>query len=400
MFRIKALHIITRLERGGSSDAVLLTLLELDKNQYDLSLAHGPTSYPNEQLMKQAEKAGIRFYYIRDLVRAINPIKDLKGLFRLFCLIRAEKFDIIHTHTSKAGLLGRLAASYACSAKERPIIVHTPHGHIFYGYYGPLLTKFFLLVERLMSRSTDKIVALTPQGIEEYVQFKIADRERLFDIPDGVPLEEVQEFGAGVERMKDTSQREKIKRELNLPEGDLLVGTAGRLVPVKGYKYLIEALHHLLRQIPNVTFLILGDGPLRNDLEQLADNLGLSKKIIFLGWRSDVSRILSILDLFVISSLNEGMGRVLVEAMALGKPIVATRVGGIPSVVADGESGLLVPSRDSMGLAEAMGKLLNSPERAREMGEEGRKRVPLFSAKTMVERTEQLYKELLRERHK
>lgn len=386
MKKPRILHIITRLDRGGSPENTLLTLIGL-ADRFDFTLVYGLTQDFPRELFNLAKEKGVRFIYLPCLVRGISPVNDLKAFFSLFSLIKKEKFDIIHTHTSKAGILGRLAAKMAGSRNYYPILVHTPHGHIFYGYYGIVLSKLFLIFERWAVNFTDKIITLTEKGIDEHLQLGVGkDRSKFVAIPSGVDLNKIADF-----KIDPAAKRE----ELGIPENIRLVGSAGRLEPVKGYKYFVEASKKVKESVPDCLFLLIGDGSLREELQRQIESLNLQQSFRILGWRDDINEIISFLDIFVLSSLNEGMGRVLVEAMAMGKPVVATNVGGIPSVVVDGETGILVPPRNPEALTEAIISLLRNPEKMKKMGEAGKERAKFFSVEVMIEKTEKLYEELL-----
>ena len=376
------LHIITRLDRGGSAENTVLTVSGLE-GRFDVELVAGRTTSPTPELSRLGMVKGRDWIEVPELVREIDPLKDLRALFKLYFLIRKGRFQIVHTHSSKAGALGRLAARMA----GVPIVVHTPHGHVFYGYYGPLLSRLFAAVERFLALITDRIVTLTERGKWEHVRFKVAGPEKFVVVHSGVDLGPFLEVGADPGRTKE---------DLGIAPEDRVVGSLGRLVPIKGHRYLIEAAGLVLSRFRNVTFLLAGEGPLRRELEALAEGLGIAHKVVFAGHRDDEAEVISAMDIFVLPSLNEGMGRVLVEAMAEGKPIVATSVGGVPEVVEHGRTGLLVPPKDPDALAGAISELLEHPEMARRFGEAGRERASLFSAERMVERIGKLYDELLK----
>ena len=392
MENIKILHIITRLDKGGSAENTLLTALELNKDDYDVVLVKG-FSLESEMSLKekesvdkglrQAELADVKLITIPSLIRRISPLVDLKGLFKLCRIIRQEKPDIVHTHTSKAGILGRLASFFA----RVPLVVHTPHGHIFYGYYGKMKTKIFVLLEKLMASITDRIITLTEKEKQEHIQFNVAKQDKFVVIPSGVRLENL---------LKERGIDNELKMNLGIPLTDSIVGTVGRLVEIKGHKYLIDAARLVLDKIPEVTFVFVGDGHLMEGLINQAYTLGIKEKVLFTGWRSDIPGLINIFDIFVLPSLNEGMGRVLVEAMAMGKPIVASNVAGILDLVKDRVNGILFPQGDTDAMAEAIIKLLMDRESARDMGEEGKRRVyPAYDLSTMIKNIEQLYNNLL-----
>ncbi len=383
MQKIKVLHIITRLDKGGSAENTFITITGLDEDNYDVTLMSGLVKDPMQDRTKEIEAHDIKHIFISELARDISIIRDLKALLKIYIFLRKERFDIVHTHTSKAGLLGRLAAKLA----GVPIIVHTPHGHVFFGYFKPVKTKIFIFLEKLASHMTDKIVALTDREKDDYRLFKTTREEKSVVINSGVDLN----------RFKELSVREKqdFKKELGLPENSLVVGTVGRLVPVKGQEFLIEAAKHIIPKYPSMLFMFAGDGYLRQNLERKAQEMGIKENVIFLGWRDDADKIISIYDIFVLPSLNEGMGRVLVEAMALGKPIVASRVGGIPDLIAHGQNGFLVPPRNPEQLAKYIQILIEDKEKRESMGQAGKKISLSFSQEAMIEKITSLYDELL-----
>ena len=381
MQKLRVLHIITRLDKGGSAENTFLTVTGLDKTSYDVTLMSGPVEEPIQDRRKQIGKYGIKHVFIPELVRNISLVNDLKTIIKIYRILRKEKFDIVHTHTSKAGLLGRLAAKLA----RIPIIIHTPHGHVFFGYFGPFRSKMFIFLEKLASRITDKIIALTNREKEDYKSFGVIDEDKSVVIYSGIELNKFKDFSL--------SEKQNFKKELGIPENSLIIGTVGRLVPVKGPEFLIEAAKHIISKYPDTFFMFTGDGYLRQDLEKKAFGLGLKDNIIFLGWRDDAVKIFSIYDVFVLPSLNEGMGRVLVEAMALGKPIVASNIGGIPDLVTHGKNGFLVPPKNPEQFAKHIQILIEDKEKREKMGLEGKEIAMNFRAENMVKKIDKLYKE-------
>jgi glycosyltransferase involved in cell wall biosynthesis len=393
--KYKIIHLITRLDKGGSAENTLLTVLGIDKKKYEVVLAKGPT-YESRMSkeehasviadLKEAQLKGVKIVNIRFLLRRINPVYDLLALFSLYTLLIKERPTIVHTHTSKAGLLGTLAAKMA----GIPILIHTPHGHVLWDYFGPLKTKIFIFLERLTSKITGKIVALTNREKEDYLMFRIAKEDRFVVIFSGVKLNKFKESLFG--------EKQNFKKELGIPENSSIVGTVGRLVPVKGPESLIKAAKYIISKYPDTFFIFTGDGYLRQDLENKAFKMGIKENIIFLGWRDDAAKIMSAYDVFVLPSLNEGMGRVLVEAMALGKPIVASNIGGIPDLVTHGKNGFLVAPKNPEELAKYIQLLLEDKEKREKMGLAGKEMALNFSAENMVEKIEELYGELLKVR--
>lgn len=387
---IRVFHVITRMDMGGSAQNTLLTCRGL-ADRYAVTLAFGPTA---ESRMTEAERAqveaglddarrhGVRTLLIPSLVRPIDPVQDALALMEIYRWIRRLAPDIVHTHTSKAGLLGRLAARLA----RVPKVVHTAHGHVFYGHFGRLLTRLFLVIERLADRITDRQVALTRGEGADDLRLKVTRPEKLVTIHSGV---DVARFAAAGE------ENRAARSDFGLPEAVPIVGFVGWLIPVKGPEVLLDAMGGVWANHPSAVLAYVGKGEMETELRQRVRDEGLPDRVCFLGWRNDVARVLPLFDLLVLPSRNEGMGRVLVEAMAAGLPVVASRVGGVPDLVAHGVNGLLVPPGEPPALAAAIGRILGHPDLARRMGESGRRRASRFSLETMVEKIDALYQELI-----
>ena len=394
---IRVIHIITRLDMGGSAQETLLTLLTLDPRFYKLTLIKGSTSESamtsaefqnvNQQLAAACDR-GVEIITLPSLVRRISPYHDLKALVLLWSLIRRYKPHIVHTHTSKTGVLGRLAAWLA----RVPAIIHKPHGHVFYGHFGPRVSRFFLMVERLLSRITDHVVALTPMEARDYFGLRVLTAEKISIIHSGVELNRYH---------ITAKKRQQKKKELGISPDSLVVGFVGWLIPIKGVTYLIKAMAEVVQRHPNSLLVLVGKGDEKGEeeikLKEQVENLGLADNVRFLGWRPDVDEIMGCFDIFVLPSLNEGMGRVLVEAMSAGLPIVASRVGGIPDLVKHGENGLLVPPADAGALERAISDLLSDKARRKHMGETGKRMCRPYSVEAMVEKIDNLYSRLLGE---
>ena len=387
--KIKVIHIITRLDKGGSAQNTLLTCLGLTK-RYELVLVHGlsfeskMTDWEKKAVesgIKEANKRGIKVVPIPSLVRKISPVQDLRAFFWLWRLMIRERPVIVHTHTSKPGILGRCAAKLA----GVPTIVHTPHGHVFYGHFGPLTSRFFVLVERLMAFITDRMIALAEGERNDYIAFSVSNPDRIVTIHSGVEIDRYMTVEVNVEDKK---------KSLGLNPKGLVVGTVGWLLPIKGPMYLLKAMGCLWRSHPEIQLVFVGKGELEEKLREETFRMGVSDRVTFLGWRDDIPEIMQVLDIFVLPSLNEGMGRVLVEAMAAGKPIVASRVGGIPDLVRDGQNGLLVGPGDINGLSLAIRKLLIDRKMRDEMGRRGRTMALDFGVEKMVEKIDALYSSL------
>jgi len=381
---------------GGSAQNTLLTALNHDRQRYSVCLIKGSThesamteeeiQLVNNQLAA-AEKQGIEVVDLPALVRRISPFNDIKALISIFRFLRRSKPDIVHTHTSKAGILGRLAAWMA----RVPIIIHTPHGHVFYGHFGRSLSRIFLQIEKLLGRITHHQIGLTPEEGNDYLRLSVSKPSNTTVIHSGV---DVQRFIEGAK------QRPRKRKELGIPADSLVIGYVGWLIPIKGVTYLVSAMARILEQHPKSLLVLVGKGDDKGNeeinLKEQVERAGLADKVRFLGWRSDVDEIMGCFDIFVLPSLNEGMGRVLVEAMAAGLPIVASRVGGINDLVKDGHNGLLVPPADTPALENAISALLEDKKKRKRMGKAGKKMCRPYSAEAMVEQIDDLYRELLK----
>ena len=385
----KILHIITRLDMGGSAQNTLLTCLNLSR-KFEMVLVCGLSQESNmtdserEAVEKQIDNArvnGVRIIQIPSLLRRISPLNDIRALYDLVRIVKTEKPDVVHTHTSKAGILGRLAAKIA----RVPLIVHTPHGHVFFGHFGQILSRIFLWAERLFAPLTDRVVALTAGESKDYMDLNVYPGEKLVKIHSGVDVEKFKQVPVGVVEKK---------RSLGLDQNGLVVGFIGWLLPIKGPMHLLKAMEGVWQDHADTNLVFIGKGDLDVDLRAEALKTGANGRVNFLGWRNDIDEIMPIFDIFVLPSLNEGMGRVLVEAMAAGKPIVASNVGGIPDLVEHDHNGLLVPPGDEKALAAAILQLINDPKKAKMMGQRGRERCHQFSLDSMVDKIDQLYMEL------
>jgi glycosyltransferase involved in cell wall biosynthesis len=385
----KILHIITRLDMGGSAQNTLLTCLNLGR-KFEMVLVSGHSQESNmtdpeieavERQINDARVNGVKIVQISFLLRRISPVADIRALCDLVRIIKTEKPDIVHTHTSKAGILGRLAAIIG----RVPLIVHTPHGHVFFGHFRPTLARIFLWIERLVAPITDRVVALTEGELRDYTDLKIYPSAKLVKIHSGV---EVERFKQNSDNVVDK------KRSLGLNLNDCIVGFIGWLLPIKGPMYLLNAMKEVWQEHNDVSLVFIGKGGLDVELRTEALKINANGRVKFLGWRNDIEQVLPLFDILVLPSLNEGMGRVLVEAMAAGKPIVASKVGGIPDLVKHDHNGLLVPPGNEKALAASIKQLINDPRKAKMMGQRGRELCTQFSLEAMLEKVDKLYCEL------
>jgi glycosyltransferase involved in cell wall biosynthesis len=382
MPKIRVLNIITRLERGGAPQALLETIRHMSSD-IQIDLATGQADDTHLDLTQEVIDSGMPLILVPTMRRSPHPIRDWRALCHLIRIIRAGNYDIVHTHTSKAGFLGRIAARYC----KIPAVVHSPHGTVLEGYFSSVVTKIYAYLERLTAPLAQYIICLTTREIDQYIAAKIGQRKQYTVIYNGINIAMFS---------KMTQTRQDVRNSLHLTSDSIVCITVGRLVPVKGQIDLINAFPKVVAEHSNTHLLIVGEGELREELENHVHKLGLSQNIHFLGWRSDIPNLLGASDVFVLPSLNEGLGLVLIEAMAQRLPAIATLVGGVPEVVEDGKTGLLVPAQSPDALAQAMNQLISSPTQRAKMGEAGYQRaITVFSIESTVEKTENIYRTLM-----
>ncbi|MGA1823663.1 MAG: glycosyltransferase family 4 protein [bacterium] len=382
-------HIITRMDMGGSAENTFLTIKHLSRNKFKPFLIIGPTTESNmgeEEKkarcddMKALVSNGIPVLVCPFLYRKISLFNDLRAFIWLYFTIRRCAPCIVHTHTSKAGILGRWAAFF----NHVPFICHTPHGHIFFGYFNPLKLFLFMWVERVTSLITHRIICLTQGEKKDIIRLRIAPESKIFVCPSGIDIE-------ALKRKISPTLSAQWRRRLGISKKDILIGTVGRLVKIKGHIFLLKAFHGLLATNPDILLCFLGSGPLDNELMSKAKEWGINDRVRFIPWQPDPRPLLSLLDIFVFPSLNEGMGRALVEAMAMKKPAIATRISGIPDLVHDGINGLLVPPAESRALGEAILWMLERPDDRQRMGRAGERIADNYSIDIMLKKIEELY---------
>jgi glycosyltransferase involved in cell wall biosynthesis len=380
---VRVLHVITRLTLGGAAENTLASMAALAGAGYDGPLAVG-LAESDRASAEDARRRGVTLVDVSGLGREVGP-RDLVALAQLVALVRRLRPAIVHTHTSKAGFVGRLAARLA----RVPAVIHQPHGHIFYGYYGAGRTALYVGLERVAARWTDRIVTLTDRGTDEHLARGIGRRTQYRTVPSGVPTAELRARAPG---------RAEARRALGLPADAFVVGALGRLVPVKGFDVLVAALPAVAAAVPSARVLLVGDGPERAALQAQAAACGVGRRLHLTGATAEIARALAACDVLAAPSRNEGMGRALVEAMALGVPVVAAAVGGIPAVVGDGEGGRLVPAGDAAALAAALVELGVDHGLRAKLAAAAPARAEAFSAEAAAAALRAVYDEVARER--
>lgn len=380
--RIRVLHPITRLIIGGAQENTMLTAQLLDKTQWDVAIISGPQTGVEGSLIEAVQEQGIPLTLEPTLVRELNPVKDLLAVFRLMRFMTQGGYTIVHTHSSKAGIVGRWAAKLA----GVPVIVHTVHGWAHHDRQHPLLRAYYILMEKLTLPITDKLIVVSALNIEKGLQDGIGKASDYVVIRSGIELDR---FG------HPQVPRAATRQALGIPLDAPVVGTVTRLSPQKAPLDFVRAAGIVAQARPETYFVMVGDGPLHADVEALAAEVGIRDHLVLTGLRRDVPELMAAFDLFALSSLWEGLPRVLPQAMATGLPLVATATDGSAEAVIDGVNGLLVPPGEPAQLAQALIRLLNDPALAQQMGAAGRAQVDEFSDKRMVAQIEALYRQLL-----
>src|SRR5262249_39533390 len=385
--KVKIVRVIARLNVGGPAIHVINLNTGLDPAQFESILVTGTENPGEGTLLDLALGRGIRPIVIPQIVaEATLKPRDLKALIALYRLLRRERPNIVHTHTAKAGFVGRLAARLA----GVPIVVHTYHGHVLHGYYSPRTTWLLRRMERMLGLLTSRIIAVSDQVKRDLVHYGVARAEKISVISLGFDLKPF---------LDSAVHRGNFRRELSLDNSTPLVGIVGRIFPIKNHRLFLDAAARIAAEEKATRFVIVGDGALRKQMEEHADRLAVANRVVFTGWRRDLPRIYADLDALVVSSNNEGTPVSAIEAMAAGCPVVATRVGGLPDLIDEGETGYLVPRENAHALAAAVLRLLRDREGRRRIGERARASVAeRFTAGRLITDMEHFYTDLLAEK--
>ncbi len=374
---------------GGPALHVAYLTAGLRKRGYDTTLVAGSLARGEDSMAFVADERDVEVVRIDELGREISPLRDLVATLRLARLIRRERPDILHTHTAKAGTVGRVAAQLAGRHKP-PIVVHTFHGHVLRGYFGPLRSSLFRLLERWLARRTTALIAVSPQVRDDLVALRVAPAERFAVIRLGIELDE-RVAGPQDGRLES-------RRYLGIPPDRFAVGWIGRMTAVKRTDDVLVAFKQLRDGGVDACLCMVGDGPDRVQLERRAHELGIVKDTLFLGYQEEVAPFYAAFDALVLPSSNEGTPVSAIEALAAGRPVVATRVGGVPDVVQEGEDGFLVEPGATDELADRLARLAHDPELRERMGRAGRERVlPRYAVERLVDDVDRLYRSLLSE---
>jgi len=372
---------------GGPALHVSYLSAGLRDRGYETILVAGSVGQGEQSMAYVAEELGVPVVTIPHLHREISPVRDLLATVRLARIIRAERPAILHTHTAKAGAVGRVAALLA-GRRRPPIIVHTFHGHVLRGYFGRFWTGVFRLLERWLARITDALVAVSPEVRDELVAFGVAPASKFRVIRLGIELDE--------RLSRDGAARAETRRVMGIGDQRFVVGWIGRMTAVKRTDVVLRSFRRLRDDGVDAVLCMVGDGPDRRWVEDLAGELGVMRDSLFPGYQEDVGPFFAAFDVFVLPSGNEGTPVTAIEALASGCPVVATRVGGVPDVVTDGEDGFLVEPGDVEELAARLAQLANDPDLRGRMGAAGRERMrSRYAVDRLIDDIDRLYRDLL-----
>ena len=383
---IRVLRVIARLNMGGPAIHVANLAAGLESRGYHTTLVAGSLARGEDSMAFLAERLGVSVVSVPEIQREISALHDARSAFQVAEIMRETRPHILHTHTAKAGAIARAAAVLAGDARPS-VVVHTFHGHVLKGYFGPLRTAFFRQVERTLAHASDALVAVSPEVRDDLVQLGVAPAEKFVVVRLGIPL---------AERLDDESAAVDYRQLYGIPQDAFVVGWVGRMTGVKDSGAVLRTVGALRARGVNAVVCMVGDGPDREPLEQLAHELGIARACYFAGYQPDVGGFYRLFDAFFLPSVNEGTPVSAIEALATGTPVVANRVGGVPDVVRDGVDGYLVEPGDVEGAAERLDLLARDPALRERLGAAGRERVRARYAVTrLVDDVDRLYRALL-----
>tara|TARA_R110000868_G_scaffold126024_1_gene332461 strand:+ start:8199 stop:9335 length:1137 start_codon:yes stop_codon:yes gene_type:complete len=373
---------------GGAQQNTLYTVEDQYRDYQDeVILMTGPTTGPEGTLIPRAEQGGVDLQILPHLTRSISPLNDWQAYRELIAALRAYQPDLVHTHSSKAGILGRAAAW-----KLKLPTVHTIHGAAFHFGQSPVNYHAYIAAEKWAARRCDRLISVCDAMTDQYVAAGITTRDRCDTVYSGM---EVEPF------LTPPRPPEEVRRELGIEPEQIVIGKVARLFHLKGHKYLIEAAKQVVDVQPGVRFLLIGDGILRAEFEARIAELGLSEHFIFAGLvpPERVPELIHAMDIVVHTSVWEGLARVLPQGLIAGKPVVSYDVDGAREVVIPEETGYLLPPESIESLAQALIELASDPEKRRRFGQTGRDRfTDQFRHQTMTRRLREIYQRVLDER--
>jgi glycosyltransferase involved in cell wall biosynthesis len=384
---MRIVHVIARLNVGGAALHVLQLAHEQRRRGHDVLVVAGTLAAGEESMEYLADELEVPVHRLPVLQRPLSPKADSAAIRALRSLIRAQRPDVLHTHTAKAGATGRLAALASGRARPRAI-VHTYHGHVLSGYFSRRWERLFRLVERGLALTPGALVAVSEEVRDDLVGFGIAPERRFVVVPYGFELPAWSEA--------DEEARRAIRAELDVGAETFVVGWAGRLTPIKRPLDLVRTLHALLDRDVQAVLVLVGDGEDRATVEALATDLGVADRVRLVGFQKSIRPWYATFDVLLLTSANEGTPVVAIEALAASRPVVATRAGGTGTVVRNGETGYLEAIGDTTALADRLAALARDPELRARLGAQGTADVQArFTVGRMADDLEAVYRRLL-----
>ena len=381
----KVLHLITRLIRGGAQENTVATVVGLrEGGVFRAILATGPPIGPEGSMLPDVRALGIEPFIIPAMRRRVDPLLDALAFLRTYALLRRGRYAVIHTHSSKAGILGRAAAAVAGT----PVVIHTIHGLPFHDYQPRVLNRLYKWLERLAAGWSTRIVTVSDEMAERSIDAGVAGEGKFVTVRSGMPVARFAEA---------RGRAEEARERFGVPEGAVVVGTVARLFALKGHDLILDAMPAILAEHPGVVFLWVGDGAMRERLLARAEEMGVRSSLVLTGLLhpDDVPEAVACMDVLLHASLREGLARAIVQGQAAGIPVVCFDIDSADEVIENGVSGRLVRPGDAEGLGRSVCELLSDPEKMKRMGEEGKKRVlSTYTIEAMVESLSKLYLDL------
>ncbi|MGC8976823.1 MAG: glycosyltransferase family 4 protein [Candidatus Ratteibacteria bacterium] len=379
---MKICHVITRLVVGGAQENTIFTVEGLIKKGYKVELISGPTKGPEGSLEGKVREKKIPLIIIRELVREINPFFDFIAFIKLFFIFKKKKYDIVHTHSAKAGIIGRISAKIA---NPKSIVIHTIHGLPFHPYQNKFLNSIYIFLEKIAYLFTDHFICVGEIMKEKSLLAGIGKEKDYTVIYSGFEIEPYIECA---------KNREYFREKYGIKKNEKVIGMIGRLFHLKGHHYLLKAFKDISKKFPEAKLLLVGDGILRKEIEKYARKNNIYEKVIFAGLvqPEKIPEYVAIIDILVHTSLREGLPKAVAQGLAGGKAVVAFDIDGTKEIVINGKTGFIIPPLNVELLKEKIIFLIENPDIAYKIGIEGQKLIKnFFPVEKMVDEIEKIY---------
>ncbi len=378
---MKIAHIITRMIVGGAQENTVFTVEGLIDRGHRVTLITGPSPGPEGRLLQRIKNKRAEIIEVNEMRREINPVTDTAAFFKILKILRQNRYDIVHTHSSKAGILGRLAAKKA----GIKTIIHTIHGLPYHKYQSKFLNCFYKACEKSVSGLTGKYIAVSESMKQQSIAAGISEENKYRVIRSGFDL---------TRYLQPAVKRSEIRANLNIPGNAVIICKIARLFHLKGHEYILESFSRLKPGENNIYLLLIGDGILRSRLEKEAERLKIKDNTVFTGLidPEEIPDYINASDILVHTSLREGLAKAIPQAYACAKPVISFDIDGARELVKDGLTGYLIPPEDTILLTEAVDKLVQNGDLRYHMGQEGKSLIlPYYDKNYMVDEIEKLY---------